>query len=72
MQGFIYYLGIVVGFFSIFSSCAKSPRANVEEIDAIKDVLSKQQICWNNADIDRFMLGFWNSNELRFSWVNGI
>jgi len=55
----------------IFNSCAKSPKVNVEEIDAIKDVLSNQQICWNNGDIDGFMLGYWNSNKLKFSWVNG-
>ena len=55
----------------IFNSCAKSPKVNVEEIDAIKDVLSNQQICWNNGDIEGFMLGYWNSEKFKFSWVNG-
>jgi hypothetical protein len=35
-------------------------------------VLANQQIFWNNGDIDGFMLGYWNSNKLKFSWVNGI
>ena len=56
----------------IFNSCAKSPQSNIIEIDAIKKVLATQQICWNNGDIDGFMLGYWNSNKFKFSWVNGI
>ena len=55
----------------IFNSCAKSPKVNVEEIDAIKMVLANQQIFWNNGDIDGFMLGYWNSKKFKFSWVNG-
>ena len=56
----------------IFNSCAKSPQENISEIDAIKKVLANQQICWNKGDIDGFMLGYWNSNKFKFSWVNGI
>ena len=49
-------------------SCSMS---NAIEIDAIKQVLTTQQICWNNGDIDGFMLGYWNSDKLELSWVNG-
>jgi len=42
------------------------------KIDAIKQVLTSQQLCWNNGDIDGFMLGYWNSEKFKFSWVNGI
>ena len=56
----------------IFNSCAKSPQSNISEIDAIKKVLATQQIFWNNGDIDRFMLGYLNSDKFKFSWVNGI
>ena len=55
----------------IFNSCAKSPQSNIREIDAIKMVLANQRICWNNGDIDGFMLGYWNSVKFEFSWVNG-
>ena len=55
----------------IFNSCAKSPQSNIREIDAIKKVLANQRICWNNGDIDGFMIGYWNSVKFEFSWVNG-
>ena len=48
-------------------SCSKD---NANEIDAIKQILTTQQICWNNGDIDGFMLGYWNSKKFEFSWVN--
>ena len=50
-------------------SCSKH---NANDIDAIKQILTIQQICWNNGDIDGFMLGYWNSDKFKFSWVNGI
>tara|TARA_B100001250_G_scaffold197995_1_gene169920 strand:+ start:220 stop:660 length:441 start_codon:yes stop_codon:yes gene_type:complete len=56
----------------IFNSCAKSPQSNIIEIDAIKKVLATQQKYWNDGDIDGFMVGYWNSNKLKFSWVNRI
>ena len=37
------------------------------EIDAIKKILTSQQDCWNNGDIDGFMEGYWNSEELIFT-----
>ena len=46
-------------------SCSKN---NATDIDAIKQVLTTQQICWNNGDIDGFMLGYWNSDKFKFSW----
>ena len=47
-------------------------KQDPNEINAIKKILASQQECWNNGDIDGFMLGYWNSNKLKFSWVNGI
>ena len=38
-----------------------------KEIDAIKEILAYQQECWNNGDIDGFMKGYWNSEELIFT-----
>ena len=45
-------------------------KQDPNEIDAIKKMLTTQQICWNNGDIDGFMLGYWNSEKFEFSWVN--
>ena len=49
----------------VLLSCSKN---NATDIDAIKQVLTTQQICWNNGDIDGFMLGYWNSDKFKFSW----
>jgi hypothetical protein len=38
-----------------------------DEINAIKKMLSTQQECWNNGDIDGFMKGYWQSEELIFT-----
>ena len=55
-------------FLLIFSSCSMN---NATEIDAIKQVLTTQQIYWNNGDIEGFMLGHWNSEKFEFSSENG-
>jgi len=45
-------------------------KQNPKEIDAIKKVLATQQECWNNGDINGFMQGYWNSEELIFTSLN--
>ena len=42
------------------------------KIDAIKKMLTTQQECWNNGDIDGFMEGYWNSEELIFTSAEHI
>ena len=42
-------------------------RQDSNEINAIKKLLTTQQACWNNGDIDGFMQGYWNSEELIFT-----
>ena len=42
-------------------------KQDPNEIDAIKKVLTSQQECWNNGDIDGFMQGYWNSEKLIFT-----
>ena len=42
-------------------------KQDPNEIDAIKKVLTTQQECWNNGDIDGFMQGYWNSEKLIFT-----
>ena len=58
----------------ILSSCTMKNPENTSfvkqdpvEIMAIKKVLDTQQECWNNGDIDGFMEGYWNSEELIFT-----
>jgi hypothetical protein len=40
---------------------------DLNEINNIKKILSSQQECWNNGDIDGFMQGYWNSEKLVFT-----
>ena len=42
-------------------------KQDPSEIDAIKKILTTQQEHWNNGDIDEFMKGYWNSENLIFT-----
>ncbi|MEO0895561.1 MAG: DUF4440 domain-containing protein [Bacteroidota bacterium] len=39
---------------------------------AIKEVMESQRTGWNQGDIDCFMEGYWNSDELLFVGSNGV
>ena len=57
----------VIGLFSCTSSFDKDA-----EIQAISQVLYQQQDAWNEGDLDSFMNGYWNSDDLEFvsgKWV---
>ena len=45
----------------------KTIKQDPLEINAIKKTLTHQQECWNNGDIDGFMKGYWNSEDLIFT-----
>ena len=38
----------------------------------IRDVIDKQRQDWNNYDLEGFMQGYWNSEELKFYGSNGV
>ena len=42
-------------------------KQDPNEINSIKKILTSQQECWNNGDIDGFMQGYWNSDKLIFT-----
>lgn len=44
----------------------QAPEAGQADIAAIKAVLERQVQAWNRGDIDAFMQGYWNSDELVF------
>lgn len=61
-------------FLLVFLSCnmnnsntVKTINQDPNEINAIKKMLSNQQECWNNGDIDGFMQGYWQSEKLIFT-----
>ena len=71
---YIFALSIV-----ILSSCNMTNTSNIEtikqdpnEINAIKEMLTIQQECWNNGNIDGFMEGYWNSEKLIFTSVTHL
>ena len=43
-----------------------------ESSKEIKKVLNQQQAAWNKGDIDAFMEGYWNSEELTFIGRSGV
>ncbi|WP_298754512.1 nuclear transport factor 2 family protein [uncultured Psychroserpens sp.] len=46
---------------------------NTEETKAaIKEVMTAQEIAWNNHDLEGFMQGYWRSNSLKFYGSNGL
>jgi len=45
-------------------------KQDLDEINTIKKILSSQQKCWNNGDIDGFMQGYWDSEKLVFTSLN--
>ena len=49
------------------SNTVNTINQDPNEINAIKKMLSNQQECWNNGDIDGFMQGYWQSEELIFT-----
>ena len=51
-------------------SCGENKKELTEEEKRITEVLTSQQECWNNGDIDGFMKGYWNSEELIFTSLN--
>ena len=59
---------------SIILACSKNTNKDTQEkneVALIIKVLDNQNKCWNNGDIDGFMLGYFNSEKFEFSWVNG-
>ena len=41
-------------------------------ITSIKEGMSAQEIAWNNHDLEGFMAGYWNDNNLKFYGSNGL
>ena len=57
---------------SFIFSCGenKEKKKLTKEEKKITEVLTSQRECWNNGDLDGFMKGYWNSEELLFTSTN--
>ncbi len=60
-------LGLVLTALLALAGCAASPPAADTEATQIRAVLAGQAAAWNRGDIDGFMQGYWNSEQLRFA-----
>ena len=61
---------ILVFLFSVFAVNAQT--VSVKNRYKITSILSHQQKCWNNGDIEGYMSGYWNSDSLKFITKSGI
>lgn len=43
-----------------------------DDEDAIRKVMADQQEAWNNYDLESFMQGYWNSEDLKFYGSDGV
>ncbi|MDB5977006.1 MAG: hypothetical protein JWR07_3766 [Nevskia sp.] len=50
----------------VLSGCATALPAPDAEATNIRTVLAEQAAAWNRGDIDGFMQGYWNNEQLRF------
>ncbi len=60
-------LGMLLTALLALAGCAASPPAADTEAASIRAVLAGQSAAWNRGDIDGFMQGYWNSEQLRFA-----
>jgi hypothetical protein len=66
---------IFILFALLLLACQESntpPPTFKQEEQAILSVIKKQTDGWNRGSVDEFMLGYWNSDSLKFITKNGI
>lgn len=52
------------------SMAAQSPKATDKE--AILAIMERQESCWNEGDLECFMKGYWESEDLKFIGKSGV
>lgn len=65
-----YYLCIIL----LISACLNKQEAqeiDKADVSEVLSVISEQQKAWNQGDIEAFMKGYWQSENLRFSGKYG-
>lgn len=53
-------------------SCASSAEHSDEEQAAIRAIMDQQEACWNQGDLECFMVGYWPSDSLMYIGSSGI
>jgi L-asparaginase / beta-aspartyl-peptidase len=63
----------LIAFCGLTLEARKNASAAPADAEApIRELLAKQQAAWNAGDVDAFLLGYWDSDELTFSGSGGI
>ena len=62
---------IFILFVLIGSNAYSQQRLENDDINAVRAILKSQETAWNNADINTFMEGYWQSEKLVFVGSNG-
>lgn len=57
---------IIISLLSVHASSAQQGESKQEAEKTIRLVLQKQELAWNNYDLDEFMEGYWKSDSLVF------
>lgn len=57
---------IFILFVLIGSNAYSQQRLENDDINAVRAILKSQETAWNNADINSFMEGYWQSEKLVF------
>ena len=65
VKHFSFFLLFIVSF-----SFAQQQAEN-DDIKTVKALLAAQENAWNKGDIDAFMLGYWQNEQLVFTGSNG-
>ena len=65
-------LALFLAFVSLSISAPQLAMTETSAESQICAVLEKQAMAWNQGDIDRFMAGYWKSEETLFVSANGI
>ncbi len=63
-------LYLLICFFSIITMASES--LNKSDQAQIMKTMEQQENCWNKGDIDCFMEGYWESEQMRFIGKNGV
>ena len=59
--------------FTFFIVCSNTFLiAQDKDIETVKSILNRQSEDWNNGDIEQFMEGYWESDQLKFVGSNGV
>jgi len=64
-------LGNIIVLLCVFRSFDASAQSNAD-LEAIDQVLKRQVRAWNDGDVEAFMEGYWESEQLKFIGKNGV